>query len=148
MIEIRPKAIDVGSRGLVTLTDSFNGRDVKRSSIVQRVCYQEKQSYLIINIKGTYCRAYKIADHSLRYRGIPLGVQCDLVCHPPWRSGVRSLKFRLPHSPLDVSGLDLFFFCFALRFLPDWDSRATGKPSDTSLLETRLAAASAFSTCF
>jgi KTSC domain len=53
-IEIRPEVVDVESRGSVTLTDNFDCRDIKRSSMIQRVCYQEKERYLIVNIKGTY----------------------------------------------------------------------------------------------
>jgi hypothetical protein len=54
MIEIRAEVVDVGSHGSVELNENFDCRDIKRSSIIQRVCYQEKQRYLIVNIKGTY----------------------------------------------------------------------------------------------
>ncbi len=54
LIEIRPEVIEVYSRGSVALTDGFDCRDIKRSSIIERVCYREKQRYLVVNIKGTY----------------------------------------------------------------------------------------------
>ena len=54
MIEIRAEVVDVRSHGSVELNENFDCRDIKRSSIIQRVCYQEKQRYLIVNIKGTY----------------------------------------------------------------------------------------------
>lgn len=54
LIEIRPEIVDVYSRGSVALTDSFDCRDIKRSSVIERVCYTEKQRYLVVNIKGTY----------------------------------------------------------------------------------------------
>jgi hypothetical protein len=54
LIEIRPEIIDVYSRGSIVLTDGFDCRDIKRSSIIERVCYLEKRHYLVVNIKGTY----------------------------------------------------------------------------------------------
>jgi KTSC domain len=53
-IVIRPEAVDVEPRVSVALTEDFDCRDIKRSSIVQRVCYEEKQKYLIVNIEGIY----------------------------------------------------------------------------------------------
>lgn len=53
LIEIRSEAVDVRSRGSVGLGD-FECRDIKRSSIIERVCYQHNQRYLVVNVKGTY----------------------------------------------------------------------------------------------
>jgi hypothetical protein len=53
IIEIRSEVVDVTSRGSVELGE-FDCRDIKRSSIIERVCYQEKQRYLVVNIKGIY----------------------------------------------------------------------------------------------
>jgi hypothetical protein len=54
MFEIQSEVVDVKSRGSVALNESFDCRDIRRSSIIERVCYQEKQGYLIVNIRGTY----------------------------------------------------------------------------------------------
>lgn len=54
LIEIRPEIIEVYSRGSVALTESFDCRDIKRSSVIERVCYTERQRYLVVNIKGIY----------------------------------------------------------------------------------------------
>jgi hypothetical protein len=49
------EAIDVGGRESVDL-NSFECRDITRSSIVQRVCYDRAQRHLIVAIKGAYDR--------------------------------------------------------------------------------------------
>jgi KTSC domain len=51
--EVRSETIDVKYRGPVDLK-TFECRDTQRSSFIQRVCYDEPQSYMIINLKGTY----------------------------------------------------------------------------------------------
>ena len=45
--------IDVRGQGGVDLND-FECRDVTRSSILQRVCYDPARRYLIVAVKGTY----------------------------------------------------------------------------------------------
>ena len=47
------ETIDVGRRGSVDL-NSFECRDINRSSIVQRVCYDRAQRHLIVAVKGAY----------------------------------------------------------------------------------------------
>jgi hypothetical protein len=51
--EVRSETIDVKYRGTVDLK-SFECRDINRSSFIQRVCYDKAQSYMLINLKGTY----------------------------------------------------------------------------------------------
>ena len=40
-------------RGPVDLK-TFECRDINRSSFIQRVCYDKAQSYMVINLRGTY----------------------------------------------------------------------------------------------
>jgi hypothetical protein len=47
------ETVDVRDRGTVDL-GSFECRDINRSSLIQRVCYDRAQSYLIVGVKGTY----------------------------------------------------------------------------------------------
>ena len=47
------ETIDVGGRGSVDLR-SFECRDITRSSILQRVCYDHAQRRLIVAVKGAY----------------------------------------------------------------------------------------------
>ena len=47
------ETIDVAGRESVDLS-SFECRDITRSSIVQRVCYDRAQRHLIVAIKGAY----------------------------------------------------------------------------------------------
>jgi hypothetical protein len=47
------ETIDVGARGSVDLKN-FECRDITRSSIVQRVCYDRDQSHLIVAVNGAY----------------------------------------------------------------------------------------------
>ena len=47
------ESIDVGSRGSVDLS-GFECRDITRSSILQRVCYDRSQRRLIVAVKGAY----------------------------------------------------------------------------------------------
>ena len=51
--EVRSESVDVKYRGPVDLK-TFECRDTPRSSFIQRVCYDKPQSYMIINLKGTY----------------------------------------------------------------------------------------------
>src|SRR5512140_645459 len=55
--EVRSETVDVKHRGTVDLK-TFECRDTPRSSFIQHVCYDQPQSYVIINLKGTdyhYC---------------------------------------------------------------------------------------------
>jgi KTSC domain-containing protein len=47
------ESVDVKDRGPVSLA-TFACRDINRSSIIQRVCYDEAQSYLIVSVRGIY----------------------------------------------------------------------------------------------
>jgi hypothetical protein len=51
--EVRSETVDVKYRGPVDL-ETFDCRDTPRSSFIQPVCYDKPQSYMIINLKGTY----------------------------------------------------------------------------------------------
>jgi hypothetical protein len=51
--EGQSETVDVKYRGPVDLK-TFECRDTPRSSFIQRVCYDKRQSYMIINLKGTY----------------------------------------------------------------------------------------------
>jgi hypothetical protein len=47
------ETVDVRVRGVVDLR-TFECRDISRSSILQRVCYDTAQRHLIVAIKGVY----------------------------------------------------------------------------------------------
>jgi KTSC domain len=47
------ETVDVKYRGVVDLK-TFACTDTPRSSFIQRVCYDKAQSYMLINLKGTY----------------------------------------------------------------------------------------------
>ena len=47
------ETIDVAGRSNVDL-DAFECRDITRSSIVQRVCYDRARRHLIVAVKGAY----------------------------------------------------------------------------------------------
>jgi KTSC domain-containing protein len=47
------ETVDVGDRSAVDLM-TFECRDITRSSIVQRVCYDRAQRQLIVAVKGAY----------------------------------------------------------------------------------------------
>jgi hypothetical protein len=51
--EIGSETVDVRDRGTVDLA-TFECRDVTRSSLIQRVCYDGAQSTMIIAVKGVY----------------------------------------------------------------------------------------------
>jgi hypothetical protein len=51
--EAGSETVDVRDRGTVDL-GTFECRDINRSSLIQRVCYDRAQSYLIIDVKGVY----------------------------------------------------------------------------------------------
>ena len=48
-----PETIDLGGRGRIDL-NSFECRDITRSSILQRVCYDRAERHIIVAIKGAY----------------------------------------------------------------------------------------------
>jgi hypothetical protein len=47
------EAVDVGDRGTIDLA-TFECRDISRSSLIQRVCYDSAERTLIVGIKGSY----------------------------------------------------------------------------------------------
>ena len=47
------ETVDVRDRGAVDLK-TFECRDINRSSLIQRVCYDSTQRTLIVGIKGSY----------------------------------------------------------------------------------------------
>jgi hypothetical protein len=47
------ETVDVKYRGLVDLR-TFACSDITRSSFIERVCYDKAQSYMLINLRGTY----------------------------------------------------------------------------------------------
>jgi len=51
--EVGSETVDVRDRGTVDLK-TFECRDINRSSLIQRVCYDKAKRHLIINIKGVY----------------------------------------------------------------------------------------------
>jgi hypothetical protein len=53
--EVGPETVDVRDRGAVDLT-GFECRDITRSSMLQRVCYDRAQRYLIVAVKGIYAQ--------------------------------------------------------------------------------------------
>lgn len=52
-VEVHSETVDVKYRGPVDLK-SFACTDTPRSSFIQRVCYDKAQSYMVINLRGTY----------------------------------------------------------------------------------------------
>jgi hypothetical protein len=51
--EVGSETVDVRDRGTVDL-GTFECRDINRSSLIQRVCYDKAQRTLIVSVKGTY----------------------------------------------------------------------------------------------
>jgi hypothetical protein len=51
--EFGSETVDVKGRGAVDLSP-FECRDINRSSLIQRVCYDQANSYMIVGIKGVY----------------------------------------------------------------------------------------------
>ena len=47
------ETVDVRDRGPVDLA-TFECRDINRSSLIQRVCYDRARHYLIVGIRGSY----------------------------------------------------------------------------------------------
>jgi hypothetical protein len=52
-VEVRSETVDVKYRGPVDLKP-FECRDTPRSSFIQRLCYDKAQSYMLINLRGTF----------------------------------------------------------------------------------------------
>ena len=50
---VGPETVEVRDRGAVDLK-TFECRDINRSSLIQRVCYDKVQRYLIVGIRGSY----------------------------------------------------------------------------------------------
>jgi hypothetical protein len=50
---IGSETVDVKDRGTIDLA-TFACRDISRSSLIQRVCYDSAQRILIVGIKGSY----------------------------------------------------------------------------------------------
>ena len=48
-----PETVDLGNRGSIDLAP-FACADTPRSSVVQRVCYDEARRYMLVNVRGSY----------------------------------------------------------------------------------------------
>jgi hypothetical protein len=53
--EVGSETVDVRNRGTVDLR-TFECRDINRSSILQRVCYDSAQRHLIVAVNGIYAQ--------------------------------------------------------------------------------------------
>jgi len=51
--EFGSETVDVNGRGAVDLA-TFDCRDITRSSLIQRVCYDRAKRHMIVGIKGSY----------------------------------------------------------------------------------------------
>jgi hypothetical protein len=51
--DVHSETVDVKYRGKVDLK-TFECRDTPRSSFIQRVCYDKAQTYMLINLRGTF----------------------------------------------------------------------------------------------
>src|SRR4051794_11673585 len=51
--QVKSETVDVKYRGSIDLR-TFDCKDINRSSVIQRVCYDSAQSYMLISLKGTY----------------------------------------------------------------------------------------------
>ena len=69
--EIGSETIEVKDRGTVDLA-AFECRDINRSSLVQRACYDKARRYMIISVKGVYSQ----------YCELPAGVFGNLMGAP------------------------------------------------------------------
>ena len=65
------ETIDIGGRSTVDLI-TFECRDITRSSIVQRVCYDRARRHLIVAVKGAYAQ----------YCDLPAGTYDALLAAP------------------------------------------------------------------
>jgi hypothetical protein len=52
---VTSEKVDVGAQGVIDLR-TFECRDINRSTIVQRVCYDAAQGNLLVAVKSTYHR--------------------------------------------------------------------------------------------
>jgi hypothetical protein len=50
---VRAEAVNVKYRGVVDLAP-FKCHAIARSSLVKRVCYDQRERYMLIDLKGTY----------------------------------------------------------------------------------------------
>ena len=62
--EIRAEQVDVKYRGPVRL-DTFKCQDISRSSFIKRVCYDAVQSYMVINLSGTFYHYCQIDQNTV-----------------------------------------------------------------------------------
>ena len=60
--EFGSETVDVKGRGAVDLS-TFECRDINRSSLIQRVCYDRAQKYLIVGIRGAYDHYCELPAH-------------------------------------------------------------------------------------
>lgn len=58
---VGPETVDLGRHGIVDIS-TFDCRDINRSTMIQRVCYDATQRSLLVAVRGSY-------QH---YCGVPL----------------------------------------------------------------------------
>lgn len=57
------ETVELGDRGSIDLA-TFECRDINRSSLIQRVCYDSAQRHLIVAIKGRYLSYCELPQQS------------------------------------------------------------------------------------
>ncbi len=62
---VTTETADVPGRGSVDL-ESFACTDTPRSTLVQRVCYDEAQRHLLVNVGGTFAEYCRLPADTLR----------------------------------------------------------------------------------
>lgn len=68
---IESETVEVENDGAVDLR-TFECRDTPRSTLIQRVCYDQERSTMIVNVKGAY----------VRYCGLPPATFDELMTAP------------------------------------------------------------------
>jgi len=62
-LDIRPEAVTVWPFNKVVV-ELLNCRDIKRSSIIQRVCYDAGTGHMVINVKGSYYEYCRVPENA------------------------------------------------------------------------------------
>jgi hypothetical protein len=68
---VTSETVDVPGRGVVDLR-TFECRDINRSTIVQRVCYDAARDYLLVAVRGAYHQYCRVsAETYAAFMGAP-----------------------------------------------------------------------------
>jgi hypothetical protein len=92
-VPITAEKVEVRGRGAVDLA-TFDCRDIDRSTIVQRVCYEAAQRTLLVEVRGAYQQFCKVPAET--YAAFMVAPSMGLFFKRTVSEGASNNRYRCP----------------------------------------------------